>query len=120
MEGSDEFTLENLKLPDNFALEAVPSRRDQFVKVPLAWVDRLDGAHCAATSKIALHLLWKSFKDRRQTIKLANGALALKGVTRGQKSRAIQELKTLGLIKVEHQLRKSPLVTLLYPDRGNR
>jgi hypothetical protein len=89
-------------------------RRDQFVIVPLAWADRLDDARCAATLKIALHLLWKSFKDRRQTMRLANSMVALKGVTRGQKCRAIQELEALGLIKVEHRPRRSPVVTLLF------
>jgi hypothetical protein len=117
----DDFDLESLKLPDTPM--PAPSeytvrrrqRRDQFVMVPLVWADRLNAARFAATLKVANHLLFQSFKDRRQTMRLANGVMALKGVTRSQKCRALQELEALGLIKVEHRPRKSPEVTLLYP-----
>jgi len=68
----------------------------------------------------ALHLLFRVFKERRQTIKLANGVLEIYGVSRGQKWRALKELEALGLIRVEHCERKSPRVTVLHPAQDAR
>jgi len=124
MEDGDKFTTENLKLPDNFAPEALPSsstlsarhRRQLFIRMPLIWADRLNGARLVATYKVALHLLHEEFKDHGISIRLANGALEAKGVTRWQKWRAIEELEGLGLIEVKRRPRKSPEITLLYPE----
>jgi len=90
-------------------------RADHFIKLPMVWADRLDSARFVATAKVAHHLLRQSFKDRRDTIRLANGFLATRGVTPGQKWRALKELEALGLISIENRLRKSPDITLLYP-----
>jgi hypothetical protein len=89
-------------------------QREQFIRVPMTWARRLSDAGCVATSKVALHLLDRAFRTHSSTIRLTNAGLA--GVTRWQKVRAIEELEALGLIKVEHRLRKSPEVTLLYPE----
>jgi hypothetical protein len=126
MHGDEPFDIEKWKLPDTFVPATAPKpsgytaplrrrRGEQFVKVPLVWVDRLSSARNSATLKLAHHLLLLLYKDHRQTIRLANGALKLNGVTRSQKSRAIQELEALGLAKVEHRPRKSPEITLLFP-----
>ena len=93
-------------------------RKGHFVKVPLEWVARLSAARLAATWKVALHLLHESFKNRRQTIRLANGAVALDGISKCQKWRALAELEGLGLVSIEHRPRRSPDVTLLYPPEG--
>jgi hypothetical protein len=93
-------------------------RKGHFVMLPLEWMYRLDSAHCVATSKVAHHLLHQSFKDRRQTFRLASGVLALKGISRELKRRALEELEALGLVSVERRSRKSPVVTLLYPAEG--
>jgi len=120
----EEFTPEALKLPDDFAAASImpakprQRRHDRFIKVPVEWERRLQSAHLAATYRVALHLLYLSFKDRRQTIRLANGVLALQGVTPGQKWRAIAELERLGLVNVNRRPRKSPDVNLLFPE-GN-
>jgi hypothetical protein len=96
-------------------------RRDQFVKVPMEWMHRLESARLTATYRVALHLLHEGFKahGHGNRIRLANGAMALKGVTRWQKWRAIDELEVLGLIRVKHRPRKSPEITLLYPEDGD-
>jgi hypothetical protein len=93
-------------------------RKGHFVMVPLEWMERLESAHQIATSKVALHLLHQSFKDRRPVVRLANGVLALKGISRVQKRRALGEMEALGLISVERRPRKSPIVTLLYVAKG--
>jgi hypothetical protein len=118
----EKFTLEALKLPDDFTPDvAAPvmlrkPHRGHFVKVPMEWRRRLESARLAATYRIALHLLHEDFKahGRGNKIRLANGAL--EGVTRCQKSRAIRELEALGLIEIEHRPRKSPVIALLHPD----
>jgi hypothetical protein len=89
-------------------------QREQFIRVPMAWAGRLSGARYTATLKVALHLLDRAFRTRRSTVLLANAGLV--GVTRWQKWRAIEELETMGLIKVEHRPRRSPEITLLYPE----
>jgi hypothetical protein len=92
-------------------------QREQFIRVPMTWASRLSAARYAATLKVAHHLLHQTFRTHAPTVRLTNAGLA--GVTRWQKGRAIEELETLGLIKVEHRSRRSPEVTLLYPE-GNR
>jgi hypothetical protein len=95
-----------------------PRRKDQFVMVPLEWMHRLCSARRTATWTVAIHLLFRAFKERRQVVRLANGVLAAKGVTPGQKWRALRELGALGLVEVERRPRKSPNITLLYPAEG--
>jgi hypothetical protein len=122
-----EFDLEDLRYVPSSSTAPAPggvnitpkrARKGHFVKVPLEWMERLNSAHCVATAKVALHLLHQSFKDRRQAVRLASGVLALKGVSRDQKWRALAELEVLGLISVERRPRKSPIITLLYPAEG--
>lgn len=121
----EAFDLEKLRLPAaplsptevGVRVEHPRPRKGLFVKVPLEWAHRLDSARFVATSKVALHLLHEGFKahGHGNNIRLANGVLALKGVTPGQKWRALAELERLGLVSVEHRPRKSPKITLLYP-----
>jgi hypothetical protein len=96
----EAFNLDDLLIPDVAAIDTgqlaskrKPRRKDQF-------------------------LLFRSFQERRDTIKLANGLLALLGINRCQKRRALVELEAMGLVVVEHRERKSPNVTLLYPEQG--
>jgi hypothetical protein len=117
----DDFNIDELQIEaappgaDRLASKRRPRRQDQFVMVPLEWMHRLCGARYTATWTLALHLLFRAFKERHQTIKLANSLLAAKGVTRRQKWRALGELEAMGLIEVEHRQRKSPNIALLYP-----
>jgi hypothetical protein len=115
----DEFDIDKIRVEvpatETLGSKRRPRRQDQFVMVPLEWMHRLSSARCTATWNTALHLLFRSFKERRPTIQLANGVLASKGVTPGQKWRALKELEAMGLVKVEHRPRKSPNITLLYP-----
>jgi hypothetical protein len=92
--------------------------KGHFVMLPLEWMERLESARYIATPKVAHRLLHQSFKDRRHVIRLANGVLALKGVSRDQKWRALGELEALGLISIERRPRKSPIVTLLHVVKG--
>jgi hypothetical protein len=121
---NEEFNIDELQIEvephmvevDQKVSKRRPPRKGEFVMVPIEWVYRLAGARCTATVTLALHLLHRAFKERNQTIKVANGMVALKGINRCQKRRALAELEAMGLVEVEHRERKSPNVTLLYPE----
>jgi hypothetical protein len=88
-------------------------KKKHFIKVPQPWVDRLVGAHYIVTYRVALHLLYRHWRERGAPFTLANGVLSLKGVSRGTKWRALRELEKLGLITIERRERRSPRITVL-------
>lgn len=88
--------------------------REEFVKVPVRWIEALADAKCDASHQLALYLLledWRSYV--RGPIRVPNKRLAAFGITRWGKWRALRELEILGLIRVEPQPRRSPIVRLL-------
>jgi hypothetical protein len=93
-------------------------RRTEFVRVPLEWAHRLNRARRVATSKVALHLLRENFETHKDTITLANNTLTIKGVSRKEKRRALEELEGIGLARIERRPRRSPRVTLLFLEGG--
>ena len=119
----DPFDLEGLRIDPSDAV-LVPSadrprRKQQFIRVPLVWFDRLEVTNSAATLKVALRLLQLHFRDRGRPVQLGNLALRLACVSRKQKHRALVELAGLGLVHVERRPRRSPIVTvILEPERG--
>jgi hypothetical protein len=125
MSAANPFDLNALRLTDDQVrvLTVVPrkiqNRRQQFVRVPWLWVERLRDARGRQSYRLALCLLYLHWKGNGEPIKLANGMLALDGVSRHSKYRALQDLERLGLISVERQPRKSPTVKLvLWNMRG--
>jgi hypothetical protein len=84
----------------------------EFVRVPWSWVDRLKAASGISTYRVALFLLYEHWRNGRRPIRLSNSALISEGVTRSSKSRALQELEHLGLVKIKRRPQKSPMVTL--------
>ena len=52
---------------------------DYFVKVPLAWVQKLDGAP-GQTYRLALHILFLHFRERGAAIILANRTIEREGI----------------------------------------
>ena len=84
-----------------------------FVRYPVEVICRLGEAKHIGSPKLyplLLHLDWKS--DHRP-FPLPNEALEKLGIGRKQKGLALRELGRMGLIRVEHRDRKSPLVTVL-------
>jgi hypothetical protein len=59
---------------------AVPRKRRHFIKVPDFWVERLAGARHIATYRVALHLLYRSWRTGGQPVVLPNSVLAMEGV----------------------------------------
>jgi hypothetical protein len=88
-------------------------KKKHFIKIPQTWVDRLIEARYTVTYRVALHVLYRHWRERGAPFTLANGVLAMKGVTRGTKWRALQELEKLGLITIERRDRRSPRITVL-------
>jgi hypothetical protein len=85
-------------------------RRQQFVKVPMAWRERLEGAS-GQTVLLAWDLLYRAWKQSGP-IKLGNMLLRHDGISRQSKWRGLNELERRGLITVERRPRRSPLVHL--------
>jgi hypothetical protein len=86
-------------------------RRERFVQIPLAWVDRLQTSGRGSTYQVAIRLLLEHWRNHGQPVKLANVTLAKAGVLRASKWRALRELEQLGLIAIERRPGKAPLVS---------
>jgi hypothetical protein len=119
MTDDDPLHLSNLALPAETTTvrrailpRKIQKRQLHFVKVPWAWIERLKNTKSANTYRLALHLLYLHWKRQGASFSLANSGLAMEGVTRYAKWRAIRELERLGLILVERRSRKSPIVTI--------
>jgi hypothetical protein len=79
-----------------------PPRRKGFamrwVKLPRSWITSLDRSDSTNTLKLAHHILWAAYEDRR-----GNGVVTLSkaiapGMSPTTRKRATQELVDLGLI----------------------
>lgn len=89
----------------------------KFVRVPWVWLDRLKATRHAAVYRVVLLLIYEHWRTGGRPIRLSNAMLAEIGVTRMQKSRALDELEQLGLIEVRRGTRKSPMVAPLIDPR---
>lgn len=103
--------------PDRLAkLAVVPRkiqiRREQFVKVPWIWMERLAKTSSANTYRVAWHLLYEHWRHHGRPFLLPNGMLAIEGVSRFAKWRALDELEQLGLISVGKRSKRSPKITV--------
>jgi hypothetical protein len=90
----------------------IQKRRQQFVKVPWTWVEKLAKTSSANTYRVALHLLYEHWRCSGQPFHLPNGVLAMEGVTRFAKWRALTELEHLELISVEKRPKRSPKIVV--------
>jgi hypothetical protein len=91
----------------------IQKRREHFVQMPWTWVERLAKARYIATYRLALHVLYRHWKGDGQPFTLSNGMVAMEGISRGQKGRALDELEQLGLLTVERRPLRSPRITVL-------
>jgi hypothetical protein len=78
--------------------------------VPWTWLERLAQSRSANTYRVAVTLLYLHWKANGGPIKLANGMLAMDGVSRWSKQRALDELEQFALITINRRQRKSPIV----------
>jgi len=89
-------------------------RRQQFIKVPIGWVDQLAKTRHRAAYPVALSLLRAAWKHHDKPVTLSNEMLIGFGVSRKEKRLALAELEAIGLVTVERPKGKAaPRVTLL-------
>jgi hypothetical protein len=88
-------------------------RRQQFIIVPWSWFERLRASDRGSTYRVALFLQHSHWRNGGQPIKLSNKVLTGVGVARRSKWNALRELEQLGLIRVDRQGRRSPVITLV-------
>ena len=88
----------------------IAKRREHLIQVPVDWLERLNGARHMAY-RMALHLLYRDWRINGESIMFANGALALEGMSRGTKWRALGELTT-GADHIERRP-KAPRIQVL-------
>jgi hypothetical protein len=115
----DPLDLDGLKLPPEMVRERpvgvperIKKRQRQFVRLPLALVDKVARHSRDKTFVVLCHLLHLEWKRGGGPIKVPNGLLDKLGVGRGAKSRALRKLERLAIVSVERQDRKSPIVTI--------
>jgi hypothetical protein len=87
---------------------------DRFVKVPLWWAEQASQATRTPKAMVWIWLLHLSWAAHSNTFRLPNERLRVRGVSRGVKTRALQELEKAGLVRVTREKGKSPTVILLY------
>jgi hypothetical protein len=95
--------------------ETEPGRKSaSFIKgpLPLGWMQR---ASClpGKTLQVALTLWYLAGLKKTQSVRLASKQLAGMGVSRDAKYDALDRLASAGLVSVQQQSGKAPMVTLL-------
>ena len=105
--------------PAKLAAAPVPTkirkRREQFVQVPMWWIERLGESPLAtgATHQVACYLCHLSWKHHGKPFKLPNGMLGNDGISRQSKWRALADLERRKLILVKRRPKKSPVIHLM-------
>ena len=85
---------------------------NRFVRVPLLWITTAASLPGKAT-EVGLALWYLRFIQKKQAVKLTSAWCATFSITRQQKYRALQTLQEAGLVSIESEDRKNPVVTLL-------
>ena len=109
--------LSELRSQDAARDVASPKRRPftQYVVIPYSWLDVLDAVAGRHAHRLMLRLMWISWRQKSPTVKLTNKALGCR-MDRHTKSATLRRLEQAELISVQWRPRKSPLVTILYPE----
>jgi hypothetical protein len=90
-----------------------PRRRQVHIRVPYSWEFRLrDAERKGVVYPVALYILRRDWETDRAPIKITTVAMERLGVSRQSKWRALDELERLGLIQVQRQYGKNPVVTI--------
>jgi hypothetical protein len=87
----------------------------KYAQLPVEGLGKLAAADEYMPLLVLLRLeeLWFT-RFKRNPVKLANFEVAGVKISRQRKTRALRKLETAGLVLVERELRKSPLVRLLW------
>ena len=105
--------------PAKLAAPPVPTkirrRREQFVQVPMWWLEKLGEPPLATGTahQVACYLCHLDWKHHGKPFKLPNGMFGYDGISRYSKWRALAVLERRGLITVERRRKKSPIIRVL-------
>ena len=97
---------------------AKPADRSPFVRYPLEVIYRMGAAKYAGTAKLFPLLLHLSWKADHQPFKLPNEDLKRLRISRERKGPVLRELEQMGLIRLQREPRKAPLITLVATSGG--
>jgi hypothetical protein len=97
----------------NTATAIKKQQPDPFVKVPLRWAAKAAKATKTGKAMVWLELLYAAWQAKSNVITLSNKRLEQRGVNRFAKYRALRELEADGMIAIERQGKKAPVVTIL-------
>jgi hypothetical protein len=119
MDDPDPFDRVTLQVdPERIRQRARPTKwRRQFVRVPWQWVESLRDAKCIGSYRLAMLLLYESWRLGGRPITLSNVSTLNEGLPRRTKWRALTELESLGLIEVRRRRRHAPRVVLRHLAR---
>ena len=110
----NKLRIDPAKLATPYTPTKIKKRREQFVMVPMWWVEKLSSPVATGTTfLVAFHLLHLHWKHHGKPFKLPNGMLQYDGISRRSKWRALPDLEHRGLIIVERRRRKSPIIRVL-------
>lgn len=84
-----------------------------FVRYPIELAYQVGAAKNAGAAKLFPILMYLAWQAHGRPFKLANSVLQGLGIDRHRKGAVLRELEQMGLIKAEHQPRKSPLITVV-------
>ena len=88
-------------------------KQDPFVKVPLWWAAAAANVTRTPRFLVCIGLLRRAYEAKSPTFSIPSGWLKKNGASRKVKGRVLRDLKAAGLITIEQQPGKNPLVTLM-------
>jgi hypothetical protein len=113
---SDPFHLDHLRIDPTRMVKTKAVRmkrwRKQYVQFPWEWAERLQSTKRVSTYRLALVLVYESWRLGGRPIALSNVFALTEGLSRRSKWRSLTELERLGLIHVERRRRHAPRVSL--------
>jgi hypothetical protein len=117
----DPFNLDSLRIDPADAARLQQPRataksskkwQKRFVRVPCGWVERLQSAERISTYRLALPLLYESWRTGGRPIVLSNVFAEAEGLSARSKWNALAELEALGLVRIERHPGRSPRLVL--------
>jgi hypothetical protein len=102
--------IETVELVPTAALRQQQKKEEAFVLMPLARAAEVTKCMKAKGVMVWIVLLYLVWKNKKQTVKLSNEVIKHYGVSRHVKYRALVALEAAGIIAVEWQNGRTPLV----------
>jgi hypothetical protein len=104
--------LRNQKAPKAPATAARVKRTDAFAMVPLSWAKRVhEGGAVGVNFLVCIDLIYRAWRAKGKPFVMPNIA----GVHHDMKNRTLRSLEQAGLITIQWQERRSPIITLVVP-----